>query len=461
VLFNSFDFLFLFLPLLLAAFALLDRGAHHAGKIPLLLAASLLFYGCWDWRYLFLLGASIGFNYAWALLLQRQRGAPRRGVLAAGVAVNLAALAFFKYAAFLFDNLARILPLDSERPSIVLPIGISFFTLQQIAFLVDVRNGQTAVPPFSVYALFVSFFPQLVAGPIVRARELLPQLAAPMRLRADAERLVSGFFAIAVGLFKKVVLADMLGRLADPVFNFHFHPAFLDAWGAALAFTLQIYFDFSAYADIAIGLGRLVGVELPENFDSPYQARNISEFWRRWHITLSTFLRDYVFIPLARRQAGALHIAVSLVATFLLAGIWHGAAWTFVAWGLLNAVYMLVAQRWRRPLPLRLAQGVTFAAVVAGMVLFRAADFARALDVLLGMAGAHGFAWSADVGALGRQVFLRILPLLALVLLAPNRRQLEQRPWTSDGWAALVFALLFGIAVIEIGTPQPFVYFQF
>ncbi len=462
MLFHSYDFLFLFLPVVLGAFALLDRSARHAGKVPLLLGASLVFYACWDWRHLSLLAASIIFNYGWARLLQRRSPDPPRGLLAAGVAVNLLALGLFKYADFAIENVNRALALDIAAPALALPLGISFYTLQQIAFLVDVRNGLTAVPGFAVYALFVSFFPQVTAGPIVRARQLIPQLAAPAHLSVTAERLANGFGAIALGLFKKVVVADLFGAHAETVFAHVHQPGFFDAWGGALAFAMQIYFDFSAYADIAIGVGRLFNIELPENFDSPYKARNIADFWRRWHMTLSSFLRDYIFIPLARRGTGKSQIEASLVITFLLAGIWHGAAWTFVVWGALNALYTLVYQRRRRALPAPLAWATTFVCVVAAMVVFRAPSLARAAEVLLGMVGAHGFVWRPAVLSLNRDFFLRLLIALLVVLWAPNRRQLEAKPLiANDAWAAFALALLLGIAIIEIGAPDPFVYFQF
>ena len=393
MLFNSFSFLFLYLPVVLAGYFLLGRlGPRWA--TAWLAAASLFFYGYWSLRFLPLLFASICGNYCAALLIARADGAARKRRLVTALAANLLLLAYYKYANFFA---ASLMP-DSAGwggRDIVLPIGISFFTFTQIAYLVDCYRGQAGDRRFVHYVLFVSYFPHLVAGPVLHHKEMMPQFAKPANARPHAANFAIGLSIFVLGLAKKVLLADSLAPLATPVFAPGAHPQLLEAWTGVLAYTFQLYFDFSGYSDMAIGLSRLFGVRLPLNFCSPYKARNISEFWRCWHMTLSRFLRDYLYIALGGNRAGAARRYANLMATMVLGGLWHGAGWTFVAWGALHGAFLALHQGWRRwrggaPEPRWWGAPLTFLCVMLAWVVFRAPDLTTAGDILGALGGANG-----------------------------------------------------------------------
>ena len=316
MLFNSFAFLFLFLPLALAGYQLLRRHG-----VAWLAACSLLFYAWWDWRFLPLLVLSICFNFAAGRAICNAAGRVRDALFAGAVLVDLALLGWFKYAAFLFGI----------EPGLPLPVGISFFTFTQVAFLADCRRGVAREPRFAPYVLFVSYFPHLVAGPVLHHAEMMPQFRDNRPLLD--EDLAKGLTIFVLGLGKKVLVADNLAGLANPLFASTATPQMADAWIGTLAYSMQLYFDFSGYSDMAIGLSLLFGVRLPENFNSPYQAANIAEFWRRWHMTLSRFLRDYLYIPLGGNRHGPWQRRRNLLLTMVLGGAWHGAGWNFMAWG--------------------------------------------------------------------------------------------------------------------------------
>ncbi|MFQ5488405.1 MAG: MBOAT family O-acyltransferase, partial [Gammaproteobacteria bacterium] len=338
MLFHSYGFIFLFLPLTLLGFFLLGRYGLLRWALAWLVLASLTFYGWWNVEYLFLLLASIVVNYLLgrALAPSQRTTASARVLLAIGIGLNLALLAYFKYAAFIVGNFNQLLGSDYRVHEIVLPLAISFFTFQQIAYLVDAYYGRAQEYSFLNYSLFVSFFPQLIAGPIVHHREMMPQFEGRRIFRFSYEDMDVGLLIFCIGLFKKVLLADGMAQFSEPVFAAAaggLELSFFEAWGGALAYTLQIYFDFSAYSDMAIGLAWMFGIRLPLNFASPYKAINIIEFWRRWHMTLSRFLRDYLYIPLGGNRKGRERRHLNIMATMLLGGLWHGAAWTFVVWG--------------------------------------------------------------------------------------------------------------------------------
>ena len=470
MLFNSYTFLFGFLPAVLVGFACCARWTTPRWTMLFLVAASLVFYGWWDWRYVPMLGGSIAFNYLWAGLLQRAgAAAPRRLLLGVGIAANLALLGYFKYANFLVANLDGLLRLGWSFDRIALPLAISFFTFEQITYLVAAHRRELPAHGALHYAVFLTFFPRLIAGPIVRPAEILPQLTAPGPrpagpLTIDAGNLAEGLFVFAIGLFKKAVLADTFSPWVGPIFDQGAVPPLIDAWGAALAFALQIYFDFSGYTDMAIGLARMFGIRLPENFDSPYQARSIAEYWRRWHITLSSFLRDYVYIPLGGNRHGELRTTLNLILTMLIGGLWHGANWTFVLWGAVHGALLSLQRAWQRTgraLPGPLAWALTFLAVVIALVLFRAPTFERASVMLAGLVGAGGFAWDSGPHAFDTHEWKRLLPALALVLWAPNRQAIVAWRWESDTAYALAFITLMVVSIFCFGEPTPFVYFQF
>ncbi|MYN40933.1 MBOAT family protein [Duganella sp. FT109W] len=467
MLFNSFSFLFLYLPAVLAGYFVLLRWRPHwiAGWLAL---ASLFFYGYWDTRYLPLLLGSILFNY-WC--------AQHRRMLLFGVAANLAVLAYYKYANFF---------LPGHGWEIILPVGISFFTFTQIAYLVDCYRGGNGEYRLVHYTLFVSYFPHLIAGPVLHHKEMMPQFDRLPRF--DMADVAIGLSIFVVGLAKKVLLADPISVLAAPVFAPGAQPQLVEAWIGTLAYTCQLYFDFSGYSDMAIGLSRLFGVRLPLNFNSPYKAANISEFWRRWHMTLSRFLRDYLYVPLGGNRHGAVSRYRNLMLTMLLGGLWHGAGWTFVVWGALHGGYLVIQHGWqaltRSATPRCWGRWLTLLAVMAAWVVFRAPDLATAGEVLQGLAGANGIAlprplagWAGPLAALGlhpvfdgiRWIDMRgaALPTLAvamgLALFAPNTQQLFGAPgqWTPATWRSTLIAMVFLCCLFNMNKVTEFLYFQF
>ena len=495
MLFNSYAFLFAFLPATLALYFLLGRRSASAA-IGFLALASLFFYGWWNPRYLLLLCGSVGFNYLIGRRLARSpvRARGDSAVLGLGIAVNLALLGWFKYAAFLAVNANALADLALPVPQIVLPLGISFFTFTQIAYLVDAYRKEVREYRFANYGLFVTFFPHLLAGPVLHHAEVMPQFAQARSFRFDAENFAVGLTIFAIGLFKKVILADGIAEFATPVFDAAGRGvtlSFLAAWGGALAYTFQLYFDFSGYSDMAIGLARLFGVVFPANFNSPYKATSIIDFWRRWHMTLSRFLRDYLYIPLGGGRCHPLRRHANLMITMLLGGLWHGAGWTFVIWGGLHGLYLVVNHAWRAarhrwlpreligPVPARvLAQLLTFFVVVIAWVFFRAESFSAARVMLEGMAGLHGIS-KADPYYFGAPQLKALLVMFIVAWGLPNVQQLlhRHRPviptypdellppgrlsWRpSAAWALATAALLLA-AVINLTHVSEFLYYQF
>jgi alginate O-acetyltransferase complex protein AlgI len=500
MLFSSYTFLFQFLPATVLAFAAARRHSPRAG-IMVLVGASLFFYGAWRPVYLLLFAASVAVNFA--LGLRMEDPLRRRGIGTFGVTLNLAGLCYFKYTNFIFDNLNTLTGAPLPFVNIILPLGISFFTFQQIVYLVDVMRGDRVERDIVSYTLFVSFFPHLIAGPLVHHAEMIPQFKRG-RTGRSAVLAARGLAIFAAGLFKKVVIADNLAQFVSPVF------AHLDAgggvttpwaWLATLAYTLQIYFDFSGYSDMAIGLALLFGIRLPVNFRSPYQATSIIEFWRRWHITLSRFLRDYLYIPLGGNRLGEQRRYVNLLVTMLLGGLWHGAGWNFLVWGGLHGLYLSINHLWRgwrssKPevsmagLMVKAAcWAITFFAVVVAWVFFRAKTAAGAWQMLQGLFGAE-----AGSSAYASPGILRLMDLpmlvgaerllligggavalaLAMALCLPNvpqlfryreyRRAPERAAWVrwrpNAAWA-LLSALALAISLFGMWQRLEFLYFQF
>jgi len=483
MMFHTVPFILGFLPVCVAGFFVLGRYFGATVAQGWLIACNLFFYAWWNPAYLPLLAGSVAGNYAIAWKLQHAGAS--RAWLSGGVAANLGLLAWFKYADFLLHIAVPAAP----ALHIGLPLAISFFTFQQIMFLVDTARGNGfGLPRLLPYAAFVTFFPHLIAGPIVRPAEIVPQLAAGGMIRPRSENLAAGLLIFLLGLAKKLVLADLFGGLADIGFAAADHGAsltFFEAWYATLAYALQIYFDFSGYSDMAIGLARMLNVRFPLNFDSPYQATSIAEFWRRWHITLGTFLRHYLYIPLGGSRCGEMRQTGNLMATMLLCGLWHGAAWNFVIWGGLHGLFLVVHRQYRRlfpPLPGPLAHVLTLFVVILAWVPFRAGSVTGTLGMLAGMAGCNGV-------ALPRMIVSAFPPLAAvadpvsmmpflgdartlsfpevsaclllgwlIVLTLPNVHRMTERGrhWSlTAGFALAMQALFFAPHV------APFLYFQF
>jgi alginate O-acetyltransferase complex protein AlgI len=500
MLFSSYTFLFQFLPATVLAFAAARRHSPRAG-ILVLAGASLFFYGAWRPVYLLLLLASVAVNFS--LGLRMEDPLRRRSIGTSGVALNLAVLCYFKYTNFIFDSLNTLTGAPLPFVNIILPLGISFFTFQQIAYLVDVMRGAKVERDIVSYTLFVSFFPHLIAGPLVHHAEMIPQFKRGRTGRSSVLA-ARGLAIFAAGLFKKVVIADNLAQFVSPVF------AHLDAgggvttpwaWLSTLAYSLQIYFDFSGYSDMAVGLALLFGIRLPVNFRSPYQATSIIEFWRRWHITLSRFLRDYLYIPLGGNRLGEQRRYLNLLVTMLLGGLWHGAGWNFLIWGGLHGLYLGINHLWRG---WRGGDGpawsmgwaakggcwaVTFVAVVIAWVFFRARTVAAAWQMLGGLFGLEaGSSAYASPGILrlmdlpllvgeGRLLLIgggAVALAMSVALLLPNVPQLfgyrEYRHapepsrllrWRPNAAWALVSALALAISLFGMWQRLEFLYFQF
>jgi alginate O-acetyltransferase complex protein AlgI len=500
MLFSSYAFLFQFLPATVLAFAAARRHSPRAG-IMVLAGVSLIFYGTWRPVYLLLLIASVAVNFS--LGLRMEDPLRRRAIGAFGVALNLAVLCYFKYTNFIFDSLNTLTGAPLPFFNIILPLGISFFTFQQIAYLVDVMRGAKVERDIVSYTLFVSFFPHLIAGPLVHHAEMIPQFKRGRTGRSSVLA-ARGLAIFAAGLFKKVVIADNLAQFVSPVF------AHLDAgggvttpwaWLAILAYSLQIYFDFSGYSDMAIGLALMFGIRLPVNFRSPYRAISIIEFWRRWHITLSRFLREYLYIPLGGNRLGEQRRYINLMVTMLLGGLWHGAGWNYLIWGGLHGVYLSINHLWRgwRGGDAHVsaagwaAKGfcwaITFFAVVVAWVFFRARTMAGAWQMLGGL-----FGFEAGSSAYASPGILRLMDLpvlvgeerllliggcavalaMAIALALPNVPQLfgyreyRRAPepaallrWRPNAAWALLSALALAISLFGMWQRLEFLYFQF
>ncbi|MEQ8708379.1 MAG: MBOAT family protein [Rhodospirillales bacterium] len=400
MLFNSLEFIFIFLPMSLVAFygaRWLFRGSVRP-LLAVLLVVSLFFYGYWNADYLWLLAGSVVFNYGCGELLRRY---PGKGLLAVGVTFNILLLGIFKYTGFLVSEIGDLFHTGWSAPDILLPLAISFFTFQQIAYLVDCYRGQAeGSGGLLEYAVFVSFFPQLIAGPIVRHSDVAPQFRSRLGGRFSSPLMATGITLFVLGLFKKIVIADSLAPMADRAFGIVESGTLLslfEAWAGLMAFTLQIYFDFSGYTDMALGLAAMFGISLPMNFRSPYKAQSIIDFWRRWHITLSTFLRDYVYIPLGGSRGASRRRYVNLLIVMLIGGLWHGAGWTFVLWGgahglmlCLNHLWIRSAVAWRPALPRWAGWVFTFIGVALAWVLFRAETLPGASAMYASLAGSGG-----------------------------------------------------------------------
>jgi len=424
MLFNSTSFLFGFLPIVLAGFILLSQLRRPRLAALWLTGASLLFYGWWNPLYLPLLLGSMLFNYVLGGYLLKK---PSVALLTVGIAANIALLGYYKYTGFL-ETVDQLAGLDWAIPNIVLPLAISFFTFQQIAYLVDAESGAVVEHDFLNYCLFITFFPHLIAGPITHHREMFPQFNDPAVFRPSLVNFAVGTTLFLIGLAKKVAIADTMGGFARPVYAAAADGlpiTFLESWSGALSYALQVYFDFSGYSDMAIGLGLMFGISLPPNFDSPLKARSIIEFWSRWHMTLTRFVTAYIYNPivfrLTRRRAGkglplpkrgimspgaflSLVALPTMLAMFII-GVWHGAGWQFAIFGLIHGIYLTVNNGWRaikarlgwpieskRPIVLAASIFFTFICVVVALVFFRADNVPAALNLLTGMFGGHGVA---------------------------------------------------------------------
>jgi alginate O-acetyltransferase complex protein AlgI len=496
MLFNSYPFVFAFLPITLIVFFIVGRVSRPwaAGWLAL---ASLAFYGYWSVKYLPLLLGSVIFNFACGRTLSRHAQSPQgRLLLIAGIAADLLLLAYYKYADFFLATANTLAGTRLPLLEIVLPIGISFFTFTQIAFLVDAYRGIASEYKFTHYLLFATYFPHLIAGPILHHAEIMPQFQKPAPYRFSERSFALGMTTFTIGLAKKVLIADNLGPSASQIFNAAYAgdsiPAFA-AWMGVFAYSFQLYFDFSGYTDMAIGISKLFGIDLPINFYSPYKSTSIIEFWQRWHMTLSRFLRDYLYFPLGGNRKGVLRRYTNLTITMLLGGLWHGANYTFVVWGGLHGLYLVANHAWRaarsrsiggasvprhQTLTGFLGCLTTFLCVSVAWVFFRANDLASAGTLLRAMAGLSDIAVHAGV-APARQMPGHDVPRFTMVFLAagillcamPNTRQITERleraldspdvPAFYSRAVPTVVGVVLAFALMEMQTVTAFLYFQF
>lgn len=524
MLFNSYEFIFLFLPLALLIFYQIGNRGYYKIAAAFLISASLIFYGWSNPAFVLLLSLSIVFNYGLGSILRREglQFSHRRLALFLGVSVNLFLIGYYKYIGFLISTVNGLL--NTQLPSINpgLPLGISFFSFVQIAYLVDTYRGQTKEHNFLTYCLFACFFPQVTSGPIVRHKDTIPQFLNRALGRFNYEDMAVGLTLFSIGLFKKVMFADRIAAYATPVFQAATQGqsiSFVAGWVGALAYTLQLYFDFSAYSDMAIGIGRMFGIKLPLNFDSPYKAVSVVDFWRRWHITLSHFLRDYLYIPLGGNRKGTVRRYANLMITMLLGGLWHGAGWNFIFWGGLHGVYLVINHMWNafskargydRQQATWWATGLntllTFLAVLVAWIFFRAPNVTVAFAILRGMVGLNGISLPSFLAAklgflssLGIQftgiaplkngdwmnALLAITALLVIVWFTPNTYQwLEHyepalgyaknqpsensvdRFWQRFRWhptpkSVWIPVLMAAVSILFLSQKTEFIYFQF
>ncbi len=481
--FNSYAFIFFFLPVTFFIYFYLNKRHLTEASKAFLVFASLFFYAWWNINYLPLILISMLFNYTLGRELAStdiRKKVSKKQLLTIGIVANILLLGYFKYMDFFIININRVADSHIQLLHLALPLAISFYTFQQIAYLVDSYRGETKEYDFLNYAVFVTFFPQLIAGPIVHHAEMMPQFAILKNKIQNSYNVALGLFVFSIGLFKKVVIADTFAQWATQGFDVATSLNMLEAWVTSLSYTLQLYFDFSGYTDMAIGAALLFNIKLPINFDSPYKATSIQAFWRRWHITLSRFLKEYIYIPLGGNRKGEIRTYTNLFMTFVLGGIWHGAGWTFVLWGILHGLALVIQRLWQKvriTLPSILAWFITFNFLNITWVFFRANSFSDALKVLKGMftgalilppelytlswikaSGVHFGVWSS-IFATQRYLGLWILGGLFIVLFLPNSMAWMKRFKTNLFY--LLFTVLGFLSIFMLYKKSEFLYFNF
>jgi len=479
MLFNSYEFIFIFLPITLLIYFTLAKYRLTKLATASLVVASLAFYSYWDMRYLPLLLGSIVFNYTIGSCIEKTRN---KYLLAVAIVINLSLLGYFKYTGFFMRSCNDILGTSLLVPEIILPLGISFFTFTQTAYLVDAYRGETQKYNILTYSLFVTLFPHLIAGPILYHKDMIPQFSKLRNFVFSQKNMALGIAMFTMGLFKKVVIADSLAPWVKVVFDNTDKVNFIDAWAGAIGYTLQLYFDFSGYSEMAIGLGFMFNFVLPINFNSPYKATSIIDFWRRWHITLCIFLKNYLYIPLGGNRNGEMKRIRNLMVTMLLGGLWHGAGWTFVIWGGLHGCYLAVNHMWRKTgfsIPSLLAWLLTFISVVIGWVFFRANNIHDAFAIMQAMAGLKGVTFLISLEpnfAFFNRIFadfevfhflkageieLIVLAVLMLVVTTVNNPYQHIVNFKPNWKWVISIAIAFVIALLELTQVSEFLYFQF
>jgi D-alanyl-lipoteichoic acid acyltransferase DltB (MBOAT superfamily) len=468
MLFNSPEFIYFFLPFSITAWWALQRMKREQDAQWLVVICSIYFYGWWDTRYVpLLVGNALGNFY----LGQKISQTKSKTLLAAGLIVNVGLLGYFKYADFFIENWNVLAGSQNSLLHLILPLGISFFTFQVIAYLVDCYKGYVSDFNLRRFAFSISFYPHLIAGPILHYSDVMPQLRG--RIAFDARQFSQGLFIFAVGLFKKSVIADRIAEKVDPLFAAHTMLQFFESWVSAVGYGLQVYFDFSGYSDMAIGIGLMFGIILPQNFNSPYQANSIADFWKRWHMTLSRFLRDYVYIPLGGNRCGFGRGLFAAAITMIIGGFWHGAAWTFVLWGVLHGLFIGIHRLWMKAgvkMAEPLAIAITFLFVTVAWVVFRAESVTQAISIWKGMLGINGFAIPSVVSGFCQTCaqttlitgmeFVQGAILLAICLEYVNAQKAAQQLEPNFKNLAY-FTTLFFTSIWLSGSHESFIYWQF
>jgi len=485
LLFNSYEFIFLFLPFTFFIYFYLNKKHLTEVSKVFLVFASLFFYSWWNIAYLPLILVSMLVNYTIGKELsfhtKKQRTYSAKKLLTAGIVFNLGLLGYFKYADFFIQNLNRAFHSEVALWNLALPLAISFYTFQQIAYLVDSYRQETKEYDFLNYAVFVTFFPQLIAGPIVHHAEMMPQFTKLKNKVKNYYNITLGLFIFSMGLFKKVIIADTFAIWATQGFDIAKTLNMLEAWTTSLAYTFQLYFDFSGYTDMAIGIALLFNIKIPKNFFSPYKATSIQDFWRRWHITLSRFLKDYIYIPLGGNRKGDVRTYMNLFTTFLLGGIWHGAGWTFVLWGILHGFALVTHRMWQKlgfKMNTLLAWFITFNFINIAWVFFRALNFESAMKVLKGMfMGPLVFPsvltndvislreWGLTLGNWSKlygdesMMGLWFLAAFIVILLLPNSMQWKKK--FKPNYFYMTLTILFFMSIFMLYRKSEFIYFNF
>ena len=483
MLFNSFSYLLLFLPITICGYLWLNSRRLTIPATVWLVGASLYFYAYWKFLFLPIILVSIAVNYSFGFFLSKDHGfeksadeekkTGKKTALVFGILFNVGLLGYFKYADFFIANVNALFGSIIPLPQITLPLGISFFTFQQISYLVDSFYGKTGEYNFLNYALFVSFFPQLIAGPIVHHKEMMPQFARLKNKFVNWQNIYKGLFLIGAGLCKKVVIADTFGLWASQGFANPESLNFLSAWSTSLCYTVQLYFDFSGYTDMAIGSALLINIHIPQNFDAPYRSLSIQEFWRRWHMTLGRFLRDYIYIPLGGNRKGALRVYFNLFITFFVGGVWHGAGWTFVLWGTLHGLALCLHRFWYKTgfrMPAFPAWLLTFLFVNTAWVVFRAENIGQAMTIWTHMVDMSTANWELlslpyIIEAAGLNVWLMVVLMLLVIQDTVYRTTQEWAEKLTPRFiwsfaAASAFAASF-ILLMNQNRFSEFIYFQF
>jgi alginate O-acetyltransferase complex protein AlgI len=464
MLFNSVEFILFFLPVTLFGYFFLTHKGYLRYSKLWLFGASLFFYGWWNPKYLVLILSSIIVNYSLAKYLasiyDQQK---RKRFLIIGIVFNVGLLAYYKYANFFIGNINAFAENDFTLLNIILPLGISFYTFQQIAFLVDSYKGEVKEFDFVYYGAFVTFFPQLISGPISHHKDLMPQMLDESRSRMDLSNITKGIFVFSMGLAKKIIIADTFGKIAGAGYSHADWLSLPQSWITSFSYTTQLYFDFSGYSDMAIGLGLLFNIDIPVNFNSPHKSESIQQFYRRWHMTLSSFMRNYIYIPLGGNKSSEFRTNVNLMLTFIIGGLWHGANWTFVIWGALNGFGLVVHrafQKTRINLNRYLAICITFFFVMIVRIFFRANEFSTAVEVLKTM---FGFKTSTKHFELVTNYFNAPIWIAGVLLLfGLNTGEITERFRFNYRYCAILAGLIvLDVVFMNSVAKQDFLYFDF